>query len=136
MENMADTPPASRSFSDQVATSLKTNGIWPTYKRLLEYLATSPDNRFVFGTTEIVRNLIVRDLIGGPQGMALVPNLTPEFLSDFDRFDLTVQEGYLVSLVDGRLTIAKIMKLSPFDHFTTLFSLAALSSKGVITLPS
>ena len=64
------------------------------------------------------------------------PKLTPEFLADFDKFNLTAQEGYLISLIDGRITIDMLLKLSPFDNFTTLFNLAKLQQHRAITIPS
>ncbi|MCA1732704.1 MAG: hypothetical protein LC732_03780, partial [Acidobacteria bacterium] len=64
------------------------------------------------------------------------PKLTADFLSDFDRFNLTAQEGYLISLIDGRITIEMLLKLTPFDNFTTLFNLAKLQNQQAITIPS
>ena len=64
-----------------------------------------------------------------------MPKLTAEFLSNFDRFNLTAQEGYLMSLIDGRLDLQKLLILSPFDQFTTLFTLAKLQHERAITVP-
>jgi hypothetical protein len=79
--------------------------------------------------------MIVRDLLHHPKGMQAMPKLTPEFLSNFDRFNLTAQEGYLMSLIDGRLDLQKLLILSPFDQFTTLFTLAKLQQERAITVP-
>jgi hypothetical protein len=64
-----------------------------------------------------------------------VPKLSAEFLSNFDRFNLNAQEGYLVSLIDGRLDVQKLMILSPFDQFTTIFTLAKLQNERAIVVP-
>ena len=64
-----------------------------------------------------------------------VPKLSAEFLTNFDRFNLTAQEGYLISLIDGRMDLQKLLVLSPFDPFTTLFNLAKLQHERAITIP-
>ena len=48
---------------------------------------------------------------------------------------LAVEEGDLVSLIDGRLDLQKLLILSPFDPFTTLFNLAKLQQERAITVP-
>ena len=63
-------------------------------------------------------------------------SLTAEFLSNFDRFNLNAQEGYLVSLIDGRMDVQKLMILSSFDQFTTIFILAKLEHERAITVPT
>ena len=87
------------------------------------------------GYTEIIRNNIVRDLLANSKGMNAVPRLSAEFLTNFDRFNLTAQEGYLISLIDGRMDLQKLLVLSPFDPFTTLFNLAKLQHERAITIP-
>jgi hypothetical protein len=79
--------------------------------------------------------MIVRDFLAHPKGMQAVPKLTADFLTNFDRFNLNAQEGYLVSLIDGRFDIQKLVILSPFDPFTTLFILAKLQQERAITVP-
>src|SRR5436190_6319187 len=109
-----------------VADSVKQYGAWHTYLKLIEARGAYPDDLSLRGYTEILRNTIVRDFLAHPKGMQAVPKLTAEFLSNFDRFNLTAQEGYLMSLIDGRLDLQKLLVLSPFDSFTTLFNLAKL----------
>ena len=67
--------------------------------------------------------------------MQACPKLSAEFLTNFDRFNLTAQEGYLISLIDGRMDLQKLLVLSPFDPFTTLFNLAKLQHERAITVP-
>jgi hypothetical protein len=119
-----------------VAHSLKQNGTWPTWEKLLEARRAYPDDLLLRGYAEIVRNAIVRDLLNTPKGLQAAPKLTPEFLADFDKFNLTAQEGYLISLIDGRIGLDMLLKLSPFDNFTTLFNLAKLQQHRAITIPS
>jgi hypothetical protein len=118
-----------------VGESLKQHGAWHTHAKLLEARRAYPDDLSVRGYLEIVRNTIVRDFLGHPRGMQAVPKLTAEFLTNFDRFDLNAQEGYLVSLIDGRLDVQKLMILSPFDPFTTIFILAKLQHERAIVVP-
>lgn len=122
-------------WSRLVADSIVQHGPWHTYLKLVEARGRYPDDLSRLGYTEILRNMIVRDFLHHPKGMQAMPKLTPEFLSNFDRFNLTAQEGYLVSLIDGRLDLQKLLLLSPFDHFTTLFNLAKLQHEGAITVP-
>lgn len=119
-----------------IAESLKTLGPWPTYNRLVELRQQQPGDLRVRGFTEIIRTTIVREFLGRPKGQQAVPKLTAEFLNNFDRFNLSAQEGYLVSLIDGRLDIQKLLILSPFDHFATLFNLARLEYQKAITIPA
>ena len=125
-----------QDWSRRVAESLKQNGVWHTYEKLLEASRAYPTDLSLRGYVEIVRNTIVRDFLAHPRGMQAVPKLTAEFLSHFDRFNLTAQEGYLVSLIDGRMDVQKLMILSPFYHFTTIFILAKLQHERAITVPS
>ena len=118
-----------------VADSVKQYGVWHTYYKLMEARGAYPDDLSLRGYTEIVRNTIVRDFLAHPKGMRAVPKLTSEFLTNFDRFNLSAQEGYLVSLIDGRFDLQKLLILSPFDHFTTLFNLAKLQRERAIMVP-
>jgi hypothetical protein len=125
-----------QDWSHRVAESLKQNGVWHTYGKLVEASKTYPSDLSLRGYVEIVRNTIVRDFLGNPRGMQVVPKLTAEFLSNFDRFNLNAQEGYLVSLIDGRMDVQKLLILSPFDQFTTIFILAKLQNERAITVPT
>jgi len=122
-------------WSRLVSDSLKQNGLWHTWYKLVEARTAYPDDLSLRGYSEIVRNAIVRDLLQHPKGMQAVPKLSPEFLTNFDRFNLNAQEGYLVSLIDGRLDLQKLVLLSPFDQFMTLFILAKLAQERAITVP-
>ncbi|HEX2059518.1 MAG TPA: hypothetical protein VHK90_02150 [Thermoanaerobaculia bacterium] len=127
--------PPKQDWSRLVGDSLKQNGVWHTYAKLLEARRVYPDDLSLRGYVEIVRNNIVRDFLAHPRGLNAVPKLTAEFLSNFDRFDLNAQEGYLVSLIDGRMDLQKLIILSPFDPFTTIFILAKLQHERAITVP-
>jgi hypothetical protein len=127
--------PPNVEWSRLVGDSLKQNGVWHTYAKLTEARTAYPNDLSLRGYTEIVRNVIVREFLGHPKGMQAVPKLSAEFLTNFDRFNLSAQEGYLVSLIDGRLDLQKLLILSPFDHFTTLFNLAKLQQERAITVP-
>ena len=118
-----------------VGESLKQNGVWHTHAKLLEARRVYPDDLSLRGYLEIVRNTIAREFLAHPRGMQAVPKLSADFLSHFDRFDLNAQEGFLVSLIDGRLDVQKLMILSPFDPFTTIFTLAKLQQERVILMP-
>ena len=119
----------------RIAESLKQNGVWHTFEKLTEASRTYPADLSLRGYVEIVRNTIVRDFLSHPRGLQAVPKLSADFLSHFDRFDLNAQEGYLVSLIDGRLDVQKLMILSPFDPFTTIFILAKLQNERAIVVP-
>jgi len=118
-----------------VGDSLKQNGVWHTHAKLLEARRVYPDDLSLRGYLEIVRNTIAREFLAHPRGMQAVPKLSADFLTNFDRFDLNAQEGYLVSLIDGRLDVQKLMILSPFDPFTTIFILAKLQHERAIVMP-
>ena len=125
----------SQDWPRLVADSVKQYGIWHTYLKLVEARGSYPSDLSLRGYTEIVRNNIVRDFLAHPKGMQAVPRLSAEFLTNFDRFNLTAQEGYLISLIDGRMDLQKLLVLSPFDQFTTLFNLAKLQQERAITVP-
>ena len=118
-----------------VGESLKQHGPWHTYTKLVEARGAYPNDLSVRGYLELVRNTIVRDFLAHPRGLQAVPKLSSDFLSNFDRFHLNAQEGYLVSLIDGRLGVQKLMILSPFDPFTTIFTLAKLEHERAIVVP-
>ena len=127
-------PPAP-DWSRLVGDSLRQNGAWHTYAKLMEARQAYPNDLSLRGYVEIVRTTIVRDFLSHPRGMQAVPRLTAEFLTNFDRFNLSAQEGFLVSLIDGRLDLQKLLILSPFDSFTTFFILAKLQHERAITVP-
>ncbi len=122
-------------WSRLVRDSMTQHGGWHTHAKLLEARTAYPDDLDLRGYLEIVRNSIVRDFLTLPSGMQAVPKLSPEFLTNFDQFNLSAQEGYLISLIDGRLDLQKLMILSPFDQFTTLFYIAKLQQQRAILLP-
>ena len=128
-------PIAAPEWSRLVSDSIKQYGPWHTYAKLMEARNAYPGDLSLRGYVEIIRNMIVRQFIEHPKGMQAVPKLTAEFLTNFDRFNLSAQEGYLVSLIDGRLDVQKLLILSPFDPFTTLFNLAKLTQERAITVP-
>lgn len=118
-----------------VADSLKQNGLWHTHNRLAEARVAYPNDLALRGYVEIVKNSVVRDFLAHPRGTAAVPKMSADFLTNFERFNLNAQEGYLVSLIDGRFDIQKLMILSPFDSFTTIFILAKLQNERAIVVP-
>src|ERR1700730_11490739 len=122
-------------WSRLVADSVKQYGIWHTYMKLMEARGAYPDDLSLRGDTEIVRNNIVRDLLSNATGMQATPKLSADFLTNCDRFNLTAQECYLISLIDGRMDLQKLLVLSPFDPFTTLFNLAKLQHELAINIP-
>lgn len=126
---------AAPEWARLVSDSVKQYGVWYTYMKLVEARGAYPDDLSLRGYTEIVRNTIVRDFLAHPKGIQAVPKLSAEFLTNFDRFNLTAQEGYLISLIDGRMDLQKLLILSPFDQFTTLFNLAKLQQERAITVP-
>jgi hypothetical protein len=128
--------PPQQNWSRLVAESLKQHGVWHTHARLLEARKAYEGDLSLRGYVEIVRTTIVRDFLAHPRGMQAVPKLTAEFLSNFDRFNLNAQEGYLVSLINGRMDVQKLLILSPFDPFTTIFILAKLEHERAITVPA
>lgn len=126
---------AAPDWSRLVSDSMKQYGAWHTYGKLMEARGAYPEDLSLRGYVEIVRNAIVRDLLSTPKGLNAVPKLSAEFLTNFDRFNLNAQEGYLVSLIDGRMDLQKLQILSPFDPFNTLFILAKLANEHAITIP-
>jgi hypothetical protein len=128
--------PPKPDWARLVGESIKQNGLWHTYNKLLEARQAYPGDFSLRGYVEIVRNSIVRDFLALPRGMQAVPKLSADFLTNFDRFNLNAQEGYLVSLIDGRLDVQKLVILSPFDPFNTIFILAKLQHERAITVPS
>lgn len=131
-------PSSSRGpdWSKLVGDSIRQHGSWHTYNKLLEARRMYPSDVTLRGYCEIIRNTIVRELLAHPKGLQAVPKLTAEFLTDFDKFNLTAQEGYLISLMDGRLDIQTLLRVSPFDHFSTLFYIAKLLESRAITVPA
>ena len=127
--------PPKPDWSRLVSDSLKQNGPWHTYAKLLEARRAYPDDLSLSGYVEIVRNSIARDFLAHPRGLQAVPKLSADFLSNFERFNLNAQEGYLVSLIDGRFDVQKLLILSPFDPFTTIFILAKLQNEHAIVVP-
>jgi hypothetical protein len=113
--------------------TLQSQGMWGTLALVTE-MRREGDLK-IRGYAEILRAVIVRDFLSHPQGMQAVPKLTADFLNNFDKFNLSAQEGYLVSLIDGRLDLHKLLLLSPFDHFATMFNLARLEHQRAITVP-
>lgn len=127
--------PPRQDWSRLVGDSIKQHGAWHTYNKLLEARHTYPGDLSLRGYVEILRNTIVREFLAHPRGMQLVPKLSADFLTNFDRFNLNAQEGYLVSLIDGRMDVQKLLILSPFDPFNTIFILAKLQHERAITVP-
>ena len=128
--------PAKQDWARLVGESLRQHGAWHTYNKLLEARRVYVDDLSLRGYVEIVRNTIVREFLEHPRGLQAVPKLSADFLTNFDRFDLNAQEGYLVSLIDGRMDVQKLMILSPFDPFNTIFILAKLQHEKAITVPA
>jgi hypothetical protein len=132
------TPTHSRSpeWSRMVGASLKHSGTWSTYFNLVETRKTHPDDLSLRGYVEFMRNVVIRDLLSRGKGVESVPQLSADFMEDYSRFALNAQEGYLISLIDGHLTLQKLLKVTPFDPVTTLFTVAKLEHIKAITIPA
>lgn len=115
-----------------VAQRIKAEGNWAALSWISEQRRQTGSDPVLRGYVEILRVTIVKDFLSLPQGMKAVPRLTPDFLNDFARFNLSAQEGYLISQIDGRTNLEKLLKVSPFDPFTTLFSLARMENVRAI----
>ena len=118
-----------------VTDSMRQYGPWHTYYKLIEAREMYSNDLGLRGYVEIVRTAIVREFLNTSKGLQAIPRLSAEFLTNFDRFNLNAQEGYLVSLIDGRLDLQKLTILSPFDAFNTFFILAKLQQEHAITVP-
>jgi len=136
MSSPSPLPPSRPDWARLVGDSVKQHGLWHTYTKLLEARRQYGEDLALRGYVEIIRNTVVRDFLAHPRGLQAVPKLSADFLTNFDRFDLNAQEGYLVSLIDGRMDVQKLMILSPFDPFNTIFILAKLQHEKAITVPS
>lgn len=134
MTSMPISPPRP-DWARLVTDALKQHGAWHTLAKLMEARSAYPDDLSLRGYVEIVRNGVVREFVAHPKGLQAVPKLSAEFLTNFDRFNLSAQEGYLISLIDGRLDLQKLLILSPFDAFNTLFHLAKLQHERAIVVP-
>ena len=132
---MVENGSASQRWPEAIQSRLKDDGTWGTLSWLLEERNRRPDDLELKGYVEILRAVVVKEFVAHPQGVRAVPKLSPEFLADFGRFNLSAQEGYLISLIDGRTNIEKLLKLSPFDPFSTLFNLARLQFQKAIVVP-
>jgi hypothetical protein len=117
-----------------VAQRIKAEGKWATLAWLHQQQRAQPGDVALRGYVEILRVTIVRDFLAIATGMEAIPKLTADFLNDFNKFDLTAQEGYLISQIDGRTNIEKLLKVSPFDPFSTLFSLARMNNMRAIEI--
>ena len=135
MSSPSPLPPPKPDWARLVGDSVKQHGLWHTYTKLLEARRVYVDDLSLRGYVEIIRNTLVRYFLALPRGLQAVPKLSADFLTNFDRFDLNAQEGYLVSLIDGRMDVQKLMILSPFDPFNTIFILAKLQHERAITVP-
>lgn len=109
-----------------VADRMKADGPWGTLAWLQQQRPANASDLALRGYVEILRASIVKDFLSQPTGMKTIPRLTADFLNDFNKFSLSAQEGYLISQIDGRTNLEKLLKVSPFDPFTTLFSLARM----------
>ncbi len=126
---------SSGQWPETVAARLSELGPWQTLSWLIEERNRNPEEIALRGYVEIIRTVLVKDFLSNAQGVRAIPKLSAEFLADFGRFNLSAQEGYLISLIDGRTNIEKLLKLSPFDPFTTMFNLARLQQQKAIVVP-
>lgn len=123
------------NWPETVAQKLKDDGTWKTLSWLQVQRKEHPTDLALRGYVEILRASIVRDLLAATSGLKSAPRMSPDFLNNFDRFNLSAQEGYLISLIDGNTNLEKLLKLSPFDPFTTFFSLARMLNLSAIEIP-
>lgn len=135
VQSAAETEKPFSGWPELIQARLKESGTWATLSWLFEERSRQPNDLELRGYVEILRAVVVRDFVSHPEGLRTIPKLSPEFLADFGRFNLSAQEGYLISLIDGRTNIEKLLKLSPFDPFATLFNLARLLSQRAIMVP-
>lgn len=118
-----------------VAAGVKHSGVWATWLHLVESRNAHSADLALRGYCEILRNQIVRNVVERSRDGLAIPTLSTAFLDDYSRFSLNAQEGYLISLIDGLMSVENLLKVSPFDPFSTLFTLAKLLHVGAIELP-
>ena len=86
------------------------------------------------GHRRVLEARIVADLLAEPGVADRVPRITDRFSSDFASFDLSGSDGYLASLIDGYLSLDKILLISTLGRFSTLLAVARLREKDVLVL--
>ncbi len=135
MQGTARRKGRSPEWSRMVAAGVKHSGVWATWLHLVKSRDAHSDDLSLRGYCEILRNQIVRELVVRTGSGVAVPTLSKAFTEDYSRFSLNAQEGYLVSLIDGQMSVEQLLKVTPFDPFSTLFTVAKLLYVGAIELP-
>ncbi len=99
---------------------------------LAEVPPPSESDPLPIGYRRVLEARAVRDMTAPADFLDRAVRETPEFRKNFQAFNLDANEGYLLSLVAGRLSVRKILMISSLGRFPTLLALAKLQQKGVI----
>jgi len=106
------------------------------YEAALELLEKSleldPDNMETHSLYEMVKGKQLKNYIneaGQPGRIPVLLKRTEELL----KFNLTKEAGFILSLIDGQVTLDDIVSLSGMDKFSTYRNLVKLKRLGVIS---
>jgi len=106
------------------------------YEAALELLEKSleadPDNMETHSFYEMVRGKQLKNYIkeaGQPERIPILLKRTEELM----RFNLTKEAGFILSLIDGHVTLDDIVSLSGMDKFSTYSNIVKLKRLGVIS---
>jgi tetratricopeptide (TPR) repeat protein len=99
--------------------------------RLERAAKLEPDRLDIQGYLELVRSQLLRqyEKSVGDQGRPVKVGVSPSALKTLS---LTPVEGYLLSQIDGHVTIEELLSLSTVDRFQTLEILSRLLREGII----
>jgi len=115
------------------ARGLAQSGKYEAALELLEKsLEADPDNMETHSLYEMVKGKQLKNYIkeaGQPGRIPVLLKRPQELL----KFNLTKEAGFIISLIDGQVTLDDIVSLSGMDKFSTYSNLVKLKRLGVIS---
>ena len=107
------------------------------YERALRYLRAArslrPDDRNLEGAVAHAEQQIRRSLEQAGITLSKVPKVAVP-LEQLTSLNVSAQEGFLLTRIDGRYDIRSILKISPMPEIDALIMFQRLHSAGHITL--
>jgi hypothetical protein len=128
-----DGDPSAEALLAKAERLLEEGELIPSLRHLRAAKSLEPDSGKVRQATEAAEKVIHEQLEGAGIVLTAIPRLSDQ-LGDLHTLDITPDEGFVLSRINGSMDIGTILKISPMPRIEAQIVLLRLRDAGHITL--
>lgn len=121
-----------KELLDEAIRLIGKNQLEPAYELLQMVLNDDPDNEKAQKFLDTTRGLLLKDYLAEIGDTSYIINLKKS-MEDIMKINLTKESAYILSMVDGNLSIEDILTLTGMDKFIFMRNLAMLLRNDIVS---